>query len=170
MGENRPDRALVELLRGRGAHTDSVACVSGLTALLAGQALPPSPHTIWGIVAHMNYWMHYEVQRIGGTPPAYPVHAELSWPKIPDPPQEEPWAETVQIFVSLIGELETFARTPSILERVVPPVHATEQDVDRTVHGILLQMVAHNSYHLGQVALIRRALGAWPPPGGSDTW
>jgi hypothetical protein len=24
--------------------------------------------------------------------------------------------------------------------------------------------------HLGQVVLLRRLLGAWPPPGGGDTW
>jgi hypothetical protein len=28
----------------------------------------------------------------------------------------------------------------------------------------------HNSYHLGQVVLVRSALGEWPPKEGSDTW
>jgi uncharacterized damage-inducible protein DinB len=31
-------------------------------------------------------------------------------------------------------------------------------------------MVAHTSYHTGQIAMIRRTLGAWPPRGGGDTW
>jgi hypothetical protein len=31
-------------------------------------------------------------------------------------------------------------------------------------------MVAHNSYHAGQIATIRRALNAWPPKAGGDTW
>jgi uncharacterized damage-inducible protein DinB len=72
--------------------------------------------------------------------------------------------------VRLLEALESVARDEARLDREVPPVHATEQGVDRTVRGVLFQMVAHNSYHLGQVALLRRALGAWPPPGGSDTW
>ena len=28
----------------------------------------------------------------------------------------------------------------------------------------------HNSYHLGQIVMLRRVLGAWPPPAGGDTW
>jgi uncharacterized damage-inducible protein DinB len=39
-----------------------------------------------------------------------------------------------------------------------------------TVTDVLWQMVAHNSYHTGQIALLRRAFGFWPPPGGGDTW
>jgi uncharacterized damage-inducible protein DinB len=31
-------------------------------------------------------------------------------------------------------------------------------------------MAAHNSYHSGQIAMLLRAFGAWPPAGGGDTW
>ena len=31
-------------------------------------------------------------------------------------------------------------------------------------------LALHNSYHLGQIVLLRRILGAWPPPSGGDTW
>jgi uncharacterized damage-inducible protein DinB len=31
-------------------------------------------------------------------------------------------------------------------------------------------MVAHTSYHVGQIAMIRRVLGAWPPGAGGDSW
>jgi uncharacterized damage-inducible protein DinB len=46
-------------------------------------------------------------------------------------------------------------------------VHPAKQE---TVEDVLWQMVAHNSYHVGQVAALRRALGAWPPADGGDTW
>jgi uncharacterized damage-inducible protein DinB len=32
------------------------------------------------------------------------------------------------------------------------------------------QITAHNSYHAGQIALLRRQAGAWPPERGGDTW
>jgi hypothetical protein len=35
---------------------------------------------------------------------------------------------------------------------------------------VLYQLAAHNSYHVGQIVVLRQALGAWPPPGGGDTW
>jgi uncharacterized damage-inducible protein DinB len=30
--------------------------------------------------------------------------------------------------------------------------------------------MVHNSYHVGQIAMLRRMLGAWPPQSGGDTW
>jgi len=35
---------------------------------------------------------------------------------------------------------------------------------------MLQNISAHNSYHLGQVVLMRQMLGAWPPPSGGLTW
>jgi uncharacterized damage-inducible protein DinB len=163
-------RVLLELLRGQGAHTDSVACVSGLTAAQASQAVGLSPHSIWEIVLHLNYWMDYEVQRIRGTPAPYPASALLSWPKVPQAAAPSAWDEAVARFTGLLEAFAEIAQTPGLPEKEVPPVHATEKDIDRTVQGVLWQTVAHNSYHLGQVALLRRAISAWPPPGGSDTW
>ena len=39
-----------------------------------------------------------------------------------------------------------------------------------TVKDIVWQTLVHNSYHVGQVVLLRQALGAWPPPSGTDSW
>jgi uncharacterized damage-inducible protein DinB len=35
---------------------------------------------------------------------------------------------------------------------------------------VLWQTLVHNSYHFGQIAMLRRVLGAWPPRGGGDSW
>jgi uncharacterized damage-inducible protein DinB len=45
--------------------------------------------------------------------------------------------------------------------------HATQ---GATVEDVVWQTIVHNSHHLGQVVMVRRLLGAWPPPGGGDTW
>jgi hypothetical protein len=35
----------------------------------------------------------------------------------------------------------------------------------------MLQTIgSHNSYHAGQVVIVRQALDAWPPPSGGLTW
>jgi uncharacterized damage-inducible protein DinB len=56
------------------------------------------------------------------------------------------------------------------LDRQIESVHAGDTQVAGTLESVLWQMVAHTSYHTGQIALIRRALGAWPPRRGGDTW
>ena len=42
--------------------------------------------------------------------------------------------------------------------------------IAQVVFPVNYRMVAHNSYHAGQIALIRRALGVWPPRPGGDRW
>jgi hypothetical protein len=39
-----------------------------------------------------------------------------------------------------------------------------------TLEAVIWQMIAHNSYHTEQIAMMRQMLGGWPPRGGGDTW
>ena len=69
----------------------------------------------------------------------------------------------------LLGEYARLASAEE-LQREVESVHDGDKKVASSVEGVLWQMVAHNSYHVGQIAMMRRALGAWPPRGGGDSW
>ena len=161
------DAILRELLHGKGAHTDAIACLDGLSAALANRRIDGYPHSISEIVAHLNYWMDYELKRIAGGAPAYPEHAIEGWP----PASKKDWEATRDRFKNLLGDLVRLSDSSSeVFQRDVPGVHAVQEPKAYSVHAVLWQMVAHNSYHLGQIALLRRCLNAWPPPGGSDTW
>lgn len=161
------DRILKQLLHGQGSHADPLACVLGIDAAIAGRRLAGAEHTIWQLTWHMNYWMEYELQSIAGPEAPYPAHAGASWPREAAPPSQAAWDGEVERFRTLLDRLAALVR-PSIVEggtaRIVHPAKG------ETVTDVLWQMVAHNSYHTGQVALLRRAFGHWPPPGGGDTW
>lgn len=162
-----PNMALLDLLRGRGAHLDPIVCVEGLSADLAGRILPDTPHSIWGLVWHMNYWMAYELASLEGAEAAYPEHAALSWPEAATTPSAEVWQAEVERFRRHIDQLGDWARRAALEGvggRIAHPARG------ETVQDVLWQMVAHNSYHTGQVAMLRRAFGVWPPAGGEDTW
>jgi hypothetical protein len=58
------ERALTELLYGKGAHANPLACVEDVPLELAGRRVEGFPHSIGQLVAHMNYWMEYEVRRM----------------------------------------------------------------------------------------------------------
>ncbi len=60
------ERPLIELLRGKGAHADPLACVEDLSAELAARQVAGFPHSVGQLVFHMNYWMSYELRRIRG--------------------------------------------------------------------------------------------------------
>jgi uncharacterized damage-inducible protein DinB len=165
------DQTLIELVYGKSAHTNPIACVEDLSADLAGRAIAGFPHSTWQLLNHMNYWMHYEIQRITGQAPPYPEHAAGSWLPDSTPASEGEWAAAVARFRDLLGSLAEIAQSsPQELSRDVPPAHTLQAQYSSSVRGILWQTVAHNSYHVGQIAMLRRCLGAWPPRAGGDTW
>ena len=163
-------RALTELLRGRGAHADPLACVEDISAELAARQATGFPHTIGQLVFHMNYWMEYELRRIRGERPLYPEHNAESFPSTPTlSPQA--WDQIRARLGDLLREFDQLAKSsPQALHREIESVHDGDKKVAGTLEAVLWQMVAHNSYHTGQIAMIRRALGAWPPRAGGDSW
>ncbi len=163
-------QALTELLRGKGAHVDPVACVEDISAELAARRVAGFPHSIGQLVFHMNYWMDYELRRIRGQRPAYPEHNSESFPAASSVDGAE-WDRLRHSMSDLLGQFALLAKSSAQeLQRQIESVHEGDKKVAGTVEGVLWQMVAHNSYHVGQIAMMRRVLGAWPPRGGGDSW
>ena len=163
--------ALTELLRGKGAHADPLACLEDVSAELAARQIAGFPHSIGHLVFHMNYWMDYELRRIRGQKPAYPEHNSESFPAAPSPADAQEWDQMREQFAARLAEFAALAESsPRELQREIESVHAGDKNVAVSLEAVLWQMVAHNSYHVGQIALIRHTLGAWPPRGGGDTW
>lgn len=164
-------RALSELLFGKGAHASPIACLEDLSAELAARHLPGFPHSIGQLVSHMNYWMDYELRRIRGERPAYPEHASESWPASPASADAQEWDRLRKNFAAMLAEFAALAESSSEqLARPVEPTHEGHAQIAGSLEAVLWQTVAHNSYHVGQIALLRRAFGAWPPRAGGDTW
>jgi uncharacterized damage-inducible protein DinB len=164
------ERALTELFRGKGAHADPQACVEDLSAGLAAARVTGFPHSIGELVFHMNYWMDYELRRIRGQRTAYPEHNSESFPSEPSFDAQE-WDRLKSRLTALLADFAALAKSaPAELQRQIETAHEGDKKVAGTLEAVLWQMVAHNSYHTGQIALIRRALGAWPPRAGGDTW
>jgi uncharacterized damage-inducible protein DinB len=174
--EHMGDATLRELAYGKGAHVDPVACVEDISAELAARTVAGYPHSVWRIVEHMNYWMDYDLGKVAGENRPYPDTAIESWPVHPDPAAEgraadEQWQATTHRFTDLLARLARLAESDAVeLARQVPHVGSPKSPRESTVHAMLWQIAAHNSYHAGQIALLRRQFGAWPPERGGDTW
>ena len=162
---------LIELLYGKYAHANPLSCVEDVSFELAGRRADTFPHSIWQLVSHVNYWMDYELQRISGESPAYPAHADQSWPAALAPASEAEWQKTVAHFAELLRKLAALAQSaPDVLARDVPATHPDHAKHSSSLLAVLWQTLVHNSYHVGQIAMLRRALGAWPSRAGGDTW
>lgn len=166
-----PDPTLVELLYGKYAHANPLACVEDVSFELAGLRAENLPHSISQLVGHINYWMDYELQRICAENPAYPAHAAESWPANAAPANAAEWKKSIAQCKELLEKLAALAQSSSeVLTGQVPATHADHTKHSSSLHAVLWQTLVHNSYHIGQIAQLRRALGAWPPAGGGDSW
>lgn len=164
-------RTLIELFYGEGAHANILACVEDIPLELAGRAVDNFPHSIWQLVYHMNFWMEYELTRIRGENPPYPLHASESWPTRAAPSKREEWMQAIAHFHRLLADLATLAELPpDVLARQVVATHPDHTKCSSSLLAVLWQTVVHNSYHIGQVAMLRQSLGAWPPKRGGDSW
>ncbi len=165
------ERPLIELLRGKGAHADPLACVEDLSAEIAARHATGFPHSVGQLVFHMNYWMNYELRRIRGERPKYPEHAAESFPASPSPIDAQDWDRLKRDFAWFLTQFAELAKSSAAdMQREIESVYEGDKKVAGTLEAVLWQMVAHNSYHVGQIAMVRQALGAWPPRRGGDTW
>jgi hypothetical protein len=152
-----PPQALERLLSEGSAFVPPSRALDGLSADLACRRVEGSPHTIAEIVAHLRFWQSYTRALARGEHPALPAHAAGGWPAV----GEGDWDVLHHSFLEGLTELRRVARE----EDLSRPVRGNETlGYELTLH------VVHNAVHLGQVILLRRMLGAWPPPGGGDTW
>ena len=91
-----------------------------------------------------------------------PAYKERAWPKdywpsSPAPLDAAAWRESVAAFRRDREALKDLAADPSLdLFARIP--HGSGQTYLRE----LLLIADHNSYHVGQLVLVRRGLGIWP--------
>jgi uncharacterized damage-inducible protein DinB len=78
------------------------------------------------------------------------------WPKHPEPPNSHAWDESVASFKNERERFKKLARETDDLYALVP----TGKGRQTYLRGILL-LADHNTYHLGQIVAVRRAVGAW---------
>jgi uncharacterized damage-inducible protein DinB len=147
---------LLDLLRGRNAHAGFDAVLADFPSRSRGLKPPGAPHTGWQLLEHMRIaqWDILEFSRNAKhKSPSWP---DGYWPKTPAPPSAASWNNSLRSFradlkamAKLVADKKTdlFAKIP----------HGTGQTILREV----LLVADHNSYHLGQIVLLRRLLGDW---------
>ncbi|UOQ93119.1 DinB family protein [Halobacillus shinanisalinarum] len=151
----------IKALRGESAHIDPILISEGLELKSVGLLVSNSPHTIWEIIYHMNYWQDFIINILEGGNPKSPEHSEETWPSQKKPPGKQEWLEMVLRFKEGMKRAEDECRN-DLSEHL-------QGNVGNTRFHMLMDLIMHNSYHSAQVVFIRRQLGEWPPPSGGDS-
>ena len=146
----------VYLLQGGGAHLNFDAAVADLPPTFRGAKVDGVSHTAWRLVEHMRIclWDILEFSR-------NPDHVSPPWPEGYWPPEDAPptvtaWDESVAAYRADLQALIDLVSDPKI-DPLAPLPHGDGQTILREA----LLAADHAAYHLGQLVLLRRALGVW---------
>ena len=147
---------LKELLKGGGAHARVEQVLADWPPELRGQKPAGLPYSPWQILEHMRIaqWDILEFSRDSRhVSPDFPAGY---WPGQDSPPDATAWENSVNVFQDELRQMLQLVEDPSTdLFAVIP--HGQGQTILREA----LVVADHNAYHLGQLVVLRRALGAW---------
>jgi hypothetical protein len=157
---NANDKALrdhlVALLKGGSAHLDFDAAVKGLPVDLRGRRPKGAEHSPWEILEHLRL-AQWDILEFSRNPEhKSPKWPDEYWPTKPAPPNDRAWAKSVRGFRDDLEAVCQLVANPSTdLFAKIP--HGDGQTILREA----LLVADHNAYHLGQLVLTRKLLGAW---------
>jgi len=131
--------------------------VEGLTSQQAAARPIPNAHSIWEIILHMTSWVREVRRRLEQGNPHEPDDGD--WPPVPDPTEGNWWQAMDELETAHADLREQLFRTPEKkLDDMVGPVRDPAQGTGVSYAAMLQGLLQHDAYHLGQVALLKKAV------------
>ena len=154
------DRALrqhlLELLHGGHAHADFDTAVRGLAPALRGKRPKGAEHSPWEILEHLRIAQSDILEFSRDPGHESPDWPSGYWPQASAPPDAKAWEKSLRAFRHDLHAMSDLVANPRTdLFARIP--HGSGQTILRES----LLVADHNAYHLGQLVLVRRLLGAW---------
>ena len=147
---------LVEMLDGAHAHAPFDDVVRGFPLDRAGTRPSGAPHSAWELLEHMRIAQHDILRFSQSADHVSPKFPDGYWPKNQAPEKAEHWEKSVRAFQADLAEFQAMLRDDqNDLHRKFP------WGDGQTLLREALVLADHNAYHLGQLVLVRRLVGAW---------
>ncbi|MBX6364881.1 MAG: DinB family protein [Gemmatimonadetes bacterium] len=148
---------LVRLLTWQDAHVSFEGAVQGLSASVQGVRPEGAPYSPWQLLEHLRLTQLDILEFCRNAAHEEPRWPDDYWPTSPKPPTADAWERSVASYLEDRAALVRLAEDPGVdLFARIP--HGTGQTYLRE----LLLAADHSAYHVGQLVLVRRLLGAWP--------
>lgn len=148
---------LVRILDWEESHVGFDTAVDGIPTDKRGARARGFEHSPWQLLEHMRIAQEDILDFCLNPQYAHQLKwPDDYWPKDPAPPSATGWDDSVASFKRAREKLKQLARDTGDLIAQVP----TGKNNQTYLRAILL-VADHNSYHLGQLVAVRRALGVW---------
>jgi hypothetical protein len=155
--ENRViHKALLEFLDGGSAHADIDAAVKDFPTRLYAEKPKGWPHSAWQLLEHIRITLHDLLEFCNNPDYRALKWPEGYWPKRDAPGLTESWDASVKAVKKDIRELEKMLKDPDVdIYAKIP------WGEGQTILREILLAGDHTSYHVGQLIMLRKQLGAW---------
>ena len=149
---------LLALLEGGQAHATLEAAVANFPEALRSTVPEHLPYSAWQLVEHLRITqrdiLDFCAPPKGGYKPLqWPA---AYWPASPTPPGSSSWDESLAAIDADAASFAALLRTPAT-DLYTPFPWGDGQSLLREA----LLIADHNSYHTGELIVLRRLLGAW---------
>jgi uncharacterized damage-inducible protein DinB len=147
---------LARLLSWEEAHVGFDKAIRGIPVELRGKKPPKLPYSAWQILEHLRIAQHDILDFCMN-----PGYREMKWPDeywpaSAVPPSTKAWTESIDRFRRDRQALQDLAMDSRIdLTARIP--HGNGQTYLREI----ILVADHTAYHVGELVVLRRALGAW---------
>ena len=147
---------IIKLLQGGQAHLTLDDVLKNFPPSLRGLKPAGAPHSAWQLLEHLRIaqWDILEFSR--NAKHVSPKWPEGYWPPNDRPPTDAAWKKCISAIKRDCRAMQRLVENPRTdLYSKIP--HGTGQNILREA----LLIADHNAYHIGQLMLVRRLLGAW---------
>ncbi|MGH1364745.1 MAG: DinB family protein [Calditrichia bacterium] len=149
---------LTALLRGGQAHASTKQILDDISFEYVNKKPAGFSHSLWELVDHLRFTQSDILEFI-----VDPNYETKEWPKAywphPDVPvTEKDWTSSLSTFWKDLAAFEELVSAEDAdFFMPIPHCGAAKYTLFRQV----LVVADHNAHHLGQIILLRRALGIW---------
>jgi hypothetical protein len=150
---------LLELLRDGHAHITFEEATRDLPANLRGKTPREVPYSAWQLIEHMRLTQEDILRFSRNYDGSYesPDWPDGYWPSAGAPSADDGWESSLRAFRADRKAMQELVADPT--QDLFAPFPWGE---GQTLLREALLVADHTAYHLGQLVLLRRLLGAWP--------
>jgi hypothetical protein len=130
----------------------------GVSIAMAKAHPIPGAHSIWELVRHMTVWADVAARRIAGE--IVEPTPEQDWPAVTGDEHPVDWEHDRMMFHVAHDDLADAVEALDDAALDTQVLSGDNHTIYITAHGV----AQHVLYHTGQIAILKRALGAAPTP------
>ncbi len=148
---------VLALLRGGNAHMTFDQAVADFPMDRINERPPNVPYTPWHLLEHLRRTQRDILDYIRDGEYTEMTWPDEYWPARDETADEAAWNASLQGFRDDLAALHEIVDTVKDLDITV-----RDRNDYPLVRGIVTA-ASHNSYHIGEFAILRQIMGTWPP-------